>query len=353
MVIDGLIIPDTTYEAIVSFAPEKFMEYATVQQANEERQHLRDSLIFGSSPQLSNYMNAYIAYRWASYRLIYSKMTKQPLPPSYYEFLAALKIDQSQALLNNSYSGFIDQYMEYAYRIAKQDTVSYKMASIESKFSTFAIKMDLAKGIKTALSPQAREFVTGQLLLYELSVDKRNIANITPYYKDYMAETNDEQYKKAVKAVYDKMLKLSDAQPAPDFVLRDGDGKAVNLSQFKGKYVYLGFWAGWCGPCRAEMEKSLPNREALKNKDIVFLYVGIDDTQTAWSEMVRTYGNTGIHVWSGGRKTDIVKNYDVVSLPRYFLIDRTGKFVLDFHHASDKNFVADMEKLLVETAPKN
>ncbi len=345
MVVDGMIVPDTIYGAMGSLPPEKFMEYATIQQSNEERRHIRDSITFQVSPQLSDYMHSYIDYRWASYRLMFGKATKEPKPDSYYNFLGSVKVDQNQALLNNSYSGFIDQFMEYAYNAIKQDTAEFKLQN-ETKFSAFAIKMDIAKGVRVALSPKAREFVTGQLLLYEMGSDRKNIAKIAPYYKEYMQETENEQYKKSVKAVYDKILKLSEAQPAPNFNLIDMEGKTVSLSSYKGKYVYLGFWASWCGPCRVEMEKSLPNKTALKDKDIVFLYVGIEDTQQAWQQTVKDYGTAGVHTWSGGRKTDIVKNYDVVSLPRYFLIDREGKFVLDFHHASDKNFVAEMEQLL-------
>ncbi len=352
MVIDGMIIPDTIYEVIKNVQPEKFMEYATIQQANEERRHIRDSMVFQTSPQLSDYMRAYIGYRWASYRLMYAKSTKNPMPDSYYNFLGSIKIDQSKALLNNSYSGFIDQYMEYAYRTIKSDTISYLLNN-GSKFAVFAIKMDIAKGVNISLGTESREFVLGQLLLYELSTDKQNIAKIVPFYKDYMEYTENEQYKKSVKAVYDKVLKLSDSQPAPEFNLIDSTGAAVSLSQFKGKYVYLGFWAGWCGPCRVEMERSLSNKLALKGKDIVFLYVGIDDTKQAWQQTVRDYATTGVHLWSGGRKTDVVKNYDVVSLPRYFLLDRNGKFVLDFHHASDPKFVADMEAKIQTTSTKN
>ncbi|MBR5969184.1 MAG: TlpA family protein disulfide reductase [Lachnospiraceae bacterium] len=44
-----------------------------------------------------------------------------------------------------------------------------------------------------------------------------------------------------------------DAQPAPDFVLTDQYGNTQSLAQYRGKVVFLNFWATWCPPCRAEM----------------------------------------------------------------------------------------------------
>ena len=73
----------------------------------------------------------------------------------------------------------------------------------------------------------------------------------------------------------------AEAAPAQDFTLRDVDGRAVSLSQFKGKVVVLSFWATWCGPCKEEMPH-LQKLYAEHAKDgLVVLSVATDDARTA------------------------------------------------------------------------
>lgn len=68
---------------------------------------------------------------------------------------------------------------------------------------------------------------------------------------------------------------------APDFTLKDLDGKNLTLSSLRGKFVFLNFWATWCPPCRAEMPSMQVLHEKYKNENFVILAVNLrEDKKT-------------------------------------------------------------------------
>jgi peroxiredoxin len=117
---------------------------------------------------------------------------------------------------------------------------------------------------------------------------------------------------------------------APDFTEDDVNGHPVKLSDFRGKYVLLDFWASWCGPCRAENPNVLRAYNAYKDKNFTVLGVSLDrpGKKDDWLAAINKDGLPWTQVsdlkfWNNAA----AKLYSITSIPQNFLIDPKGKIV--------------------------
>jgi len=117
---------------------------------------------------------------------------------------------------------------------------------------------------------------------------------------------------------------------APDFTLNDQNGKPVKLSDFRGKYLLLDFWASWCGPCRAENPNVVKAFNQYKDKNFTILSVSLDEdiTKKAWLKAVKDDNLPWTQVRDDVKSKNAVKNlYSVKGIPDNFLISPDGKIL--------------------------
>jgi len=117
---------------------------------------------------------------------------------------------------------------------------------------------------------------------------------------------------------------------APEFTQNDPEGNPVNLSDFRGKYVLIDFWASWCGPCRHENPNVVKAYNRFKNKGFTVLGVSLDrpDDKDKWLQAIANDHLTWTHVsdlqyWNNAA----AKLYGVNAIPANFLLDPEGVII--------------------------
>jgi len=117
-------------------------------------------------------------------------------------------------------------------------------------------------------------------------------------------------------------------QKAPDFTLPQEDGNPISLSDYKGQYVLIDFWASWCTPCRKENPNVVKSYNEFKDKNFTVFGVSIDEDKNAWIEAVK---NDQL-VWkqvidTDGWKSKVAELYNVQAIPANFLVDPEGTVI--------------------------
>ena len=117
---------------------------------------------------------------------------------------------------------------------------------------------------------------------------------------------------------------------APEFRLKGPDGKELALSDFRGKYVVLDFWASWCGDCRRDIPNIKALYEKYSPKGAEFVGVSFDDNAERWQNAIKEFG-LKYHQVSELKKwktTDIYAAYGIKWIPTIYIIGPDGKVKL-------------------------
>lgn len=138
------------------------------------------------------------------------------------------------------------------------------------------------------------------------------------------------------------------AGAAPDFILKDIEGKNVQLSQYKGKVVILEFWATWCPPCKATIPGLISLQKKYADKGLVVLGVSVDegdDLRTKLSTFSKEH-KINYPVLLGSE--NVSRTYGVMSIPATFLIGKDQIII-----GAYKGYVDDLENIISEKIDKN
>jgi peroxiredoxin len=148
-------------------------------------------------------------------------------------------------------------------------------------------------------------------------------ASLLPKYKE---TSNGKSIAKIIEAR--KITAIG--KTAPDFSQPDTSGKEVKLSDFRGKYVLVDFWASWCGPCRAENPNLVKTYNKYKDNGFTVLGVSLDQPgkKNSWLAAIHKDNLTWTQV-SDLKFSDneVAVLYGIKAIPSNLLLDPQGKIV--------------------------
>lgn len=213
-----------------------------------------------------------------------------------YNNLSAEEKKAQQEVLGNKYGALQDQMKPIQLNFAKSNPKSYiSLTTLGQLASDADLAADAEKAF-TALSPELKASKAGTDLAQLFAAGRKTAIGVM----------------------------------AMDFTQNDVNDKPVKLSDFKGKYVLLDFWASWCGPCRAENPNVVKAYNDFKDKNFTVLGVSLDQPgkKDAWLAAIEKDGLTWTHVsdlkyWDN----EVSKMYGIRGIPANFLIDPTGKII--------------------------
>lgn len=249
------------------------------------------------------------------------------MPKSYFKFLQELSVSAEGVLPNANYAYFLDQFIEYqSEQVENKKLTDHQL--IEKYLSGEPAAYFLAKKYSIACK-RGKAKMEGQ--------------NI----KSFIEDNPYEIYNDVLRLVYNEAKGLEVGMMAPNFTLKDVQGKEISLHDLKGKVVYLDFWATWCSPCLMQMKNSKSWKSKFQNEEVVFLYLSLDKNKTTWENFVKNNKTKDLHlIASGGDvyKSQVAKLYKVKKLPTYFLIDKNGRIA--FQPERGQNITRVEEKII-------
>lgn len=158
--------------------------------------------------------------------------------------------------------------------------------------------------------------------------DPNQLAKIEEIYALLSPSLSSTSYMLALKQILDAQRALAVGSVAPNFTQDDRGGRPVSLSDFRGNYVLLDFWASWCEPCRTDNPNIVKAYKLFKNKGFTVLGVSLDDNRERWLKAIEDGGLTWTNVSDlQGWKNVVAGTYGVNAVPTNFLIGPDGRVI--------------------------
>lgn len=128
--------------------------------------------------------------------------------------------------------------------------------------------------------------------------------------------------------------------------ITEGDLFDTIMKKYRGKVIFVDFWATWCGPCRSGMERIKPLKEEMKGKDVVFVYLtNPSSPKKTWEMLIPDIEGEHYYLTQDEWNATAAR-FKVSGIPHYVLVDKSGKIFQEKVYFASSN--AELKKLFEE-----
>jgi peroxiredoxin len=234
------------------------------------------------------------------------------------------------------YKQFIDrrpiQYLNYEYMqffnthfkgYLKAYASTKNGGSIYNSINAFADYQDLQKQFKNDISIKndtVRELLMLKGLIdfyYSPDLDKQQVQSVL---EQLYRETKFAEHKKIAANMLQSIYQLQPGAKAPDFSATDNSGNSVNLSNYKGKHIYLNFFSSESDNSQKEMQKIVDLNKKFKDK-ITFISICLDDSVKTYKAYLKANPKQDWVILHQTKNSTAKQAYNIKTLSGFFFIN--------------------------------
>lgn len=179
------------------------------------------------------------------------------------------------------------------------------------------------------------------------------VQELTPEEEKILAEASTPYYKEVYTRLYEETKRNQEdafaiggfsIETTPD-VANEKLLEAI-VANYKGKVVFVDFWATWCGPCLNAMKTIKPIKPEMKDKGVVSIYIsGETSPKNKWITMLPEIG--GLHYYLTNEQWNALnKKYNIRGIPAYMIFDKNGKKIFEtFGYPGNDKVIAELSKV--------